>query len=229
MAAFLKKNEKWLMGLLSVLALAGAVLFLFVAAPGADAAYRRTMDIIIGLLMLLLCGLCVAYLILTRDSDPNFFLFDRAKKKNIPVSRLSFTTVNERMNFLETVVCSSVEELWTKNILENAELGYRNVYRPLLAYKMIYDVADLDVESQWNLLYNVPSSVLSALCRALEEGGDAEFAKMLHGAVEKYQNCTDAAEREARAAKIREFVCKNMSYLRGRIMQYVKRNIEFFY
>ena len=228
MAAFLKKNDKWLMGLLAALALLGAILF-FIGASNADAGYKVTMDVIIGILMLILSGLCVAYLFLVRDKDPNFFLFDRAKKKNMPLSKLTFTTVNERMNFLETVVCSSVEELWTKNILENAELGYRNVYRPLLAYKMIYDVADLDVESQWNLLYNVPSSVLSALCRALEEGGDAEFAKMLHNAVEKYQECKDNAQKEARAAKIREFVCKNMSYLRGRIMQYVKKNVELFY
>lgn len=229
MAAFLKKNEKWLIGLLGLLALAGAIFFLFVWAPGAKADYQRTMDIIIGILALVLAGLCLTYLILVRDKDPNFFLFDRAKKKNMPLEKLSFTIVNERMNFLETVVCSSADELWTKNVLEIAELGYKNIYRPLLAYKMVYDLADLDVESQWNLLYNVPSSVLNALCRALEEGGDAEFAKMLRNEVEKYQTCTGADQKEARAARIRESVCKNMSYLRGRIMQYVKKNIELFY
>ena len=71
--------------------------------------------------------------------------------------------------------------------------------------------------------------MLNALCRALEEGGGAEFAKILHNSVQKYQDCTDPTEKKAREEKIREFVCKNMSYLRGRMMQYVKKNIELFY
>ena len=180
-------------------------------------------------MLLLLFALCLCYFLVTRDKDPNFFLFDRAKKKNLPLNKLTFTVVNERMNFLETMVCSSEEELWKKNILENAELGYRNVYRPLLAYKMIYDLADRDLDTYWFYLYNIPSSVLSALCRALEEGGDAEFAKMLHNAVVKYQECEEPTQKKAREEKIREFVCKNMSYLRGRIMKYVQKNIELFY
>ena len=229
MAAFLKKHEKWIFILLGVLALVGAVLLLFVAAPRANAEYKRVMDIVIGILFLLLFILCLAYILLTRDKDPNFFLFDRAKKKNIPVNKLSFTVVNERMNFLETMVCSSEEELWKKNILENAELGYHNVYRPLLAYKMIYDLADRDLDTYWFYLYNIPSPVLSALCRALEEGGDADFAKMLHSAVEKYRDCQDPGEKKAREEKLREFVCKNMGYLRGKMMQYVKKNIDLFY
>ena len=228
MAAFLKKYEKWVLALLGIAGLVGAILLLFVAAPRATS-YKRAMDIVIGLLLLLLFVLCLCYFFLTRDKDPNFFLFDRAKKKNLPINKLSFTVVNERMNFLETMVSSSEEELWKKNILENAELGYRNIYRPLLAYKMIYDLADRDLDTYWFYLYNIPSSVLSALCRALEEGGDAEFAKMLHNAVQKYQDCAEPTEKKAREEKIREFVCKNMSYLRGRMMQYVKKNIELFY
>ena len=229
MAAFLKKHEKWIFILLGVLAFAGAILLLFVAAPRANAEYKRAMDVVIGILFLILFSLCLAYILLTRDKDPNFFLFDRVKKKNNPINKLSFTVVNERMNFLETMVCSSEEELWKKNILENAELGYHNVYRPLLAYKMIYDLADRDLDTYWFYLYNIPTPVLSALCRALEEGGDAEFAKMLHGAIEKYRDCQEPGEKKAREEKIREFVCKNMGYLRGKMMQYVKKNIDLFY
>lgn len=229
MAAFLKKHEKWIFILIGLLAFVGAILMLFVAAPHANAPYKRTMDIIIGLLFLLLFSLCLAYMLLTRDKDPNFFLFDRAKKKNQPLNKLSFTTVNERLNFLETMICSSEEDLWKKNLLENTDLGYHNVYRPLLAYKMIYDLADRDIDTYWFYLYNVPSPILSAICRALEEGGGTEFAKMLHSAVEKYRECQDPAQKKAREEALRTFVCKNMGYLRGEMMKYVKKNIDLFY
>ena len=92
-----KKKLPLIVSVVGVLSLIGAVLLLFVAAPNADAAYKRVLEILIGVLMLLLSGLAAFYVYVTRDAEPNFFLFDRAKKRNIPVENLTFTIVNERM------------------------------------------------------------------------------------------------------------------------------------
>ena len=228
---FLKKNEKWILGVLGILGLIGAICMLFVAAPRADAGYKRAMDVIIGLLMLLLFGLCLSYFLLLRDKDPHFFLFDRVKKKNLPLNKLTFPMVNERMNYLETQVCNSTEELWKKNILENTELGYRNVYRPLLAWKMVYDLADRDVDSEWEHLYEVSPEILASLCRALEDGGAGDFAKSLYSFVSAYQAQSDEATREKYRVTIRKFICNgtNMKYIRGKMLEYIKKNVELFY
>ena len=54
--------------------------------------------------MLLLSLLILYYLYITRDAEPNFFLFDRAKKRNIPVENLNFTIVNERIDTIQAML-----------------------------------------------------------------------------------------------------------------------------
>ena len=128
----LKKRLPLIIAIVAVLSLVGALLVLILMVPNADAVYKRVLEIILACLLLLLAACAGYYLLVTRDTDPNFFLFDRAKKRNIPVENLTFTIVNERMTFFLTMVCESVEQLWQENVLESdRKLGYRRVYRPL--------------------------------------------------------------------------------------------------
>ena len=60
-----------------------------------------------AVLMLLISILIGAYLWLSRDTYPNFFLYDRKKRRNIPVDKLTFKTVNERMTFMLTGIADS--------------------------------------------------------------------------------------------------------------------------
>lgn len=171
--------------------------------------------------MLLLSLLILYYLYITRDAEPNFFLFDRARKRNIPVEDLTFTIVNERMSFFLTMVCESAEQLWQDNVLESdRKLGYRRVYRPLLAYKMLYDLADKNIAAYWNLLLTATPATVDSLCSALEQGGEKEMVKAFRYIMENYRENPE---------KIKDFVCGNMRYIRGRMLGYIKRNIELFY
>jgi cytochrome c biogenesis protein CcdA len=114
-----KKKIPLIMAAVGVLSFVGAILLLALAVPKADATYKRVLEVIISCLMIILSLLIAYYLYVIRDAEPNFFLFDRAKKKNIPVENLNFTIVNERMSFFLTMVCESVEELWVDNVLES--------------------------------------------------------------------------------------------------------------
>ena len=218
------KNKKLLpviMAAVAIVSLIGAILLFAVALPLANAGYKRVLEVIIAILMLLMAGFIGLYLLLTRDSDPNFFLFDRAKKKNVPVEQLSFTTVNERMNIYLGMVCKKIEELWQGDVFESErKLGYRRVYRPLLAYKMLYDLAEKDLDAYWALLLNASNDTVEAICSALEQGGEREMVKAFRFLMANYRT---------KPEKVKDFVIGNAKYIRGRMMSYIKKNIEFFY
>ncbi len=217
----LKKLLPIILAVLGVVSLVGAILIFVLAVPKSNALYKTVLEIIIASLMIVLSLLAALYLWLTRDSEPNFFLFDRAKKRNIPVENLTFSIVNERMTFFLTMVCESVEQLWNEDVLEHdRKLGYRRVYRPLLAYKMLYDLADKNIATYWELLYNANQATVVSLCSALEQGGEAEMVKAFRYLMDNYR---------ANPEKIKDFVEGNQKYIRGRMLGYIKKNIELFY
>jgi hypothetical protein len=217
----LKKRLPLIVSIVAALSLIGALLIFILVVPNADAAYKRVLEVILACLLLLLAGCAGYYLLITRDVDPNFFLFDRAKKRNIPVENLNFTIVNERMTFFLTMVCESVEQLWQENVLESErKLGYRRVYRPLLAYKMLYDLADKNLETYWNAMLEAKPEIIDSLCSALKQGGEHEMVKALRFILDNHR---------ASPERIKDFVMGNQKYIRGRMLAYIKRNIELFY
>ena len=217
----LKKKLPWIMMIVGLISLVGAILLFSLALPHADAGYKRGLIVSIAILMILLTALIGYYLYVIRDAEPNFFLFDRVKKKNIPIDDLTFKIVNERMTFFQSLVSSSMEQLWQSEVLNsNVQLGQRKVYRPLLAYKMLYDLPDKDIAAYWELLFQATPETIESICGALEQGGEQEMVKAFRYIME---NCRDNPD------KIKDFVRGNMRYIRGRMLGYIKKNIELFY
>ena len=216
-----KNNTSLILAVVGVLSMIGALLILFFAVPKANATYKRVLEVILSCLMILFAALVAYYLFVIRDVEPNFFLFDREKKRNIPVENLNFTIINERMMFLLTLVSESTQQLWTEDVLErDRNLGYRRVYRPLLAYKMLYDLADKNTAEGWKLLCDASPETVNSLCSALEQGGEQEMVKAFRFIMEHYRENPE---------KIKDFICGNIRYIRARMLGYVKRNIELFY
>lgn len=220
----MKVLKKWLpliMAAALVVSIVVAILLLAVALPKADATYKKVLSVICAVLFFILAALLAYYLILSRDTEPNFFLFDRAKKRNISIDNLNFTIVNERMTFFLGLVCETPEQLWQEGILDdNRKFGYRGVYKPLVAYKMLYDLGEKDLTAYWDLLKNASPLMIDSLCAALERGGEQEMVKAFRYI---YENCKNDDK------KMRDFVCGNLRYIRGRMLAYVKRHIELFY
>ena len=113
----LKKSLPIILLVAGVVLLIGAILILALAVPKADYAYKKVLGIVSGVLMLLITVLCVLYWFLSRDTYPNYFLFDRKKKRNIPVEKLKFTQVSDRMTFLLGQIADSPEALWKSDVL----------------------------------------------------------------------------------------------------------------
>lgn len=201
----------------------GAILLLAIAVPNASATYQRVLTIICAVLMLLLSILILIYQWLSRDTYPNFFLYDRKKKKNIPVEKLKFSVVSERMTFLCTRLAETPEELWKGDALLHGDeqFGYRSVYKPLVAYKMLYDLGEQGPDSgYWNFLKTAPQENLNAIYEALEKAGEKKL-------VEAFRLILSRTDDDY--AKVKEFLRKNLPYIRSRMVSYTVRYIEYFY
>lgn len=217
----LKKKMPLFMAIAAGVSFVGALIILIFAVPASNATYKTVLEVIISCLMILLSLLLVAYLWVIRDVEPNFFLFDRVRKKNIPVEDLTFAIINERMNFFLTLISESPEDLWYKNALErDSKMGPRRIYRPLLAYKMLYDLADKNTQSYWDLMITAPEDTVNSICDALTQGGELEMVKVFRYLMANYRQNPD---------KIKDFICGNQRYFRGRMKAYIQKNIEFFY
>ena len=217
----LKKMRPYLVIAAAVICLACAVL-LFVFAGKSDATYKRILGIICGALLVILSGLFTLYWYLGRDTEPNFFLFLRREKRNMPIDKLTPLIVNERMTFFMGQICDSPESLWSGDVLENERnFGYRSVYKPLVAYKMLYDLGEKEPDSNyWNYLKNASPETIDVLCMTLERAGEAQLVKAFRMIREKYPDDD---------GKMKEFLRKNVPYIRGKMLVYVKKHIELFY
>ena len=212
-----------LMIVAGVLILGGISLFLFLV-PGA-ASFFKVCLIIIGVLCILM-GLGLLFtLYLGRDNDPNFFLYDTKAQRNLPVDELTFDRVNSRMSYFLTTLSTSQEKLWADNILADngtGRFGVGDVYRPLTAYKMLYDLVELDRPEGWALFLCATPATMDSLLDALEDNGEEAMSKALYHA---YNSASGRDDIEW----LRDFLSGNAKYLRRRMLGYVQKNIEWFY
>lgn len=206
-----------------VLILGGIALLLFLV-PGAASFFKVCLIIISVLCILMGLGLLFT-LYLGRDNDPNFFLYDTKTQRNIPAEELTFDRVNSRMSYFLTTLSTSHEKLWADNILADdgtGRFGANDVFRPLTAYKMLYDLIELDRPEGWALFLCATPATVDSLLDALEENGEEAMAKALYHA---YGSASSRDDIEW----IRDFLSGNAKYLRRRMLSYVQKNIEWFY
>ena len=220
----MKNLKKWLpiiMATAGILCLILGILLLAVVVPNSDLAYKKVIGVICAVLLFIMVLLIGAYFYLGRDTDANFFLYDRSKRKNIPVEKLNNSIINERMTFFLTMICDRFEELWDENLLEDSrKFGYRSIYRPLVVYKMLYELGDKDNDEYWNCLLNASPAVIDDMSRILRKAGEGEMVTHLLYILENYRSDD---------GKIKDFIRGNKAYISRRMKEFVKKYIEYFY
>ncbi len=207
--------------LIAFLSLVAAIIVL-ISAASADASYKKVLLRISAVLFFVLMALALYYFYLTRQSDPNFFLYDQTQRKNIAVDQLTFGIINERMDFYLSLISDSDEELWQGGVLakNDGSFGREDIYRPLVAYKMLYDLTERNDDVQWRMFEFAEVTTIRLLTRALKQGGDADMAQAI---VELYRGEGEEGE------NLRDFLKGNQKYLRGRMLRYVKQHLDYFY
>lgn len=208
----------------SAVMLIGGILILIFGVSGAGSSLTKVLVAIEGALAIVI-GLILGYIvILSRDDDANFFLYDRRTSKNIRPEDLTFERINSRMGYYMSLISSSQEQMWQKNVLgrENDRFGPNDVYKPLAAYKMLYDLAELDRMESWALFNEADAEILSSLTAALKMNGEDEMARTLRFLYDEARGPEDID-------RVRDFVMGNAKYIRRRMQKYIMDNLEWFY
>lgn len=216
-------NQEKLRVLLIVLSCIFAALFIGLLIFGilfdAEFIVTKVLVIVLSVVSLALALECLFLFVLVKDTKPNFFLYDTKTKGNVSVDKLSFATINARMNSYFSGYASSEGKLWTEGILDDPDIDMADTFKPIVAYKLLLDLAVMDKDIGWKCFEMATPATVEFICGALEGNGDAEFANM----VRDYKNSAPV-----NTFALRELLVGNKAYLKKKIYKYVCANIESF-
>lgn len=224
----MKINEKKIVLALFVggaIVLVVGILLLALAVPAVASTFHKVMWSLTAVISMLLGGVLLWLAYLYRDTDANFFRYDPHTGRNIPLKEVDFDRINSRMAAYENRISASYDSLWKGDIFTECDaerFGPEEVYRPLLAYKMLYDLAEIDRDESWELFTGAEPELVNSLADALRDAGED---KMADAVVDAYNRVEDVTE----IAWIRDFIKGNQKYIQRRVLHYVHKNDELFY
>ena len=162
----------------------------------------------------------LAYLFLMlKEVKPNYFLFNSALNMNSSASSLTFEEINSRMNRYLSSFAPSEGKLWTDKILEAPTLRIAPEYRPIVAYKLLYDLADRDSDAGWKCFVLASAATVDYIAGGVAANGDTDLAE----ALKRLKGANPLNMRQ-----VRDFLVGNKKYLKKRLYKYVVENINRF-
>ncbi len=202
----------------AILGIIGVAL-LCVGAFVIEVTFFKVMMIIIGALFILGCVEFGYMAYIEQEVKPNFFLYDPQAKKNIPLEKMDFNVINRKLNGYLSTIAPSEGKLWTDRILENSADEIEDKFKPAIAYRLLFGLADKDVDQGWKCFELASAETVEFVCKVLDANGDTEVSRTL---------------RHLKAAKpvnlkyVRDYLVNNKSYLRTKLCNYVYDNIKQF-
>jgi hypothetical protein len=181
-------------------------------------ALSKTLLIIASVLLLVLAAVFFMIFFVLGERKTNFFLTDVQTGRNIPLDRLSFVTVNEKMNIYVSERIEDELDMQSCEILTRRGIfGQRDVYRPLVAYKILFDLAQENSNGSWQCFCSAKESAFKALVAALSAANDDKLAQKL-------------IQLRARgdAPALIDFIVNNKRYIQNKMMLFVKTNVSMF-
>ncbi len=213
---------KLLFGALAVVFAVVAIALLLVgilAVQFDEAAVVKVLVIVIAVICFVIAAEMVYMFLIESDSAPNYFLYNAQTKRNIPVQKLSFQMINSRMNRYLSGYAPSEGKLWTERIFDNPYLEMDDKFKPAVAYKLLYDLAERDSEQGWNCFEIASEETVEFLCSALDMNYDSDMARTLR----QMKNATPL-----NLKSVRDYVVKNRNYLKSKLCHYIYDNIQLF-
>lgn len=214
-----RSKLKIILGIATALFLIVAVV-LFVLGLTLDLAILpKVFLIIVSVLSLVLAVELGYFTYLLVDRRPNYFLYNPQSKRNISIQKLTFQTVNARMNRFLSGYATSEGKIWNERVLDNPYLEMPAEFKPLVAYKLLFGLAEKDAEAGWRCLENASDDTVAFICRGLRANKDAEFA----GAIESIM-----AKKPVNIKMLRDYLVRNRKYMQNKMFRYVCENIDKF-
>ena len=174
--------------------------------------------IVAAVLLLALAGVLFFILFVLAEKKSNFFLTDLETGKTVSVDKLNFAMVNDGMNVFLAERIDSESDVMTAEILtKHGIFGQRDVYRPLVAYKVLFDLSTENTPKAWASFYAMSEEAFTQLTQALNSVNDNNMARRL---MQLRQMRDDA--------RLADFIVGNQRYIQRRMLIFVKSNIEMF-
>ena len=217
----LKKKLPLIFLILGGLLILGGILMLIFGA-GDSFGFLKVMFVITSVIMILLGAVCLYFVsTISGKVDPNFFLYETSTKTNMPIDDLTFDHVNRKMTYFMSRIANNAREVWERDVVgsENEIFGEDNQFRPLAAYKALFDLVDRGNDTVWNLYLNASDEIIVSIVDALVACDDAELGKAV-------RHLHKTAEGDAE--KTKKFLTDNKLYIQKKMLKYVKQNIEKF-
>ena len=212
-----RKKVKIIVGVAAIAAFVIAIALLLVSLlAGLQTAAAVILGIVAGLSFVL--SLELGYMFwLNKGAKANYFLYDSRTKKNVSVQKLTFGVVNARMGRYLSHIAPSEGKIWNDRVLDEIEIEPE--FKPLVAYKLLFSIADKDVDGGWKCLENASNKTIVFICEALNANSDFEFSNNFGKMM---------AERPLNMPMVRDYLVRNKKYMQGRALKYVTENIDLF-
>ncbi len=215
-----KKNfNLTLMIAAAVFAVIAIILLIVGIVYSGDHVFTKIMIFVVAALSLALAGELAYLCFISVDKQQNFFLYDSKTKRNIPVDQLTFGLINNRMNKFFAGYAASEGKIWTDGILDNPELDMAEEFKPVVAYKLLFNIAHMNVDNGWKCFEVASAQTVDFICKGLEQNGDNEIAKNLR---------LMKAAQPFQITYVKQYLVNNKSYLQAKMFRYVRDNIEKF-
>lgn len=205
---------------LGVAAAAAALLavFGFASTVKCEDTLKLILIIICSSLLIILAFLYITVIALSKENEPNFFLYDVKSGRNISPEELTFEMIDCRLNdYIAGELGGMNTLLHDRVLIDDTKFGAGCILRPLVAYKLLYDMASgsADLAS----LVTSAEPAYRVLCNALGNAGENDMPAVL----QKYRAGAVDADGFAR------YLSNNKKYLQSRMISFVRRNMERFY
>ena len=217
-----QNNLKKIFLIIAIALAAVAVLGLIIgfALLGVDViTFLKVMIFIVSGLCLLAAAEFAYMFYIENEVEPNFFLYDASTNKNIAVEKMSFEMVNRKMNMYLSRFASNEGRMWTDRILEDPKLGMEDKFKPAVAYRLLYGLADKDMDQGWACFEAASPETVEFICAALEMNDDNEVARTL-----RYLKSSTPLNLK----HVRDYLVNNKRYLRTKLSNYIYENISKF-
>lgn len=212
---------------LSVILLIGSVVFAIIAPVllifglvfDFNSAITRFLVIFASILCFALVAEGLYLYFLIRDAKPNYFLYNYQTKRNISLQKLTPQWISNRMNRFLSDYATSEDKIWTDQVLDNPYLEIRDEFKPLVAYKLLLDLAEYDKEEGWKCFDLATNETVEYIVAALRSNGETNLADAL---------LQIKTTNPVNLTHLRNFLIGNRKYLQGKMYRYVCANIQKF-
>ena len=202
-----------------VFAVIGLILLIVVCAVEFNSTITRVLVIIVSVLCFAVSGEGLYFFFLMRDTKANYFLYNHQTKRNMSVQKLTPQMVSNRMGRYLAGYASAEEKIWTERVLDNPYLEMGDEFKPLVAYKLLLDLAEFDQEEGWRCFELASQETIQFLVSALRMNDENNLADAL---------LQIKMTQPVNLNHLRNYIIGNRKYLQGKMFRYVYANIQKF-